>query len=88
VIISVLLYEKVLGQTRLRMSVKINRQEGCTVSPHRNDYRLLEDSASKLYKYFVIEKVDHIDNVIFGVLCLAISVILNKISNKSMNHNI
>jgi len=33
-------------------------------------------------------KVDHIDNVVFGVLCLAISVIFNKISIKSMNYNI
>jgi len=36
----------------------------------------------------VNEKVDHIDNVVLGVLCLAISVILNKISIQSMNHNI
>jgi len=45
---------------------------------------LLEDSASKLYKYIVSEKVDHIDNVDFGVL----SVIFNKISIQSMNNNI
>jgi len=49
---------------------------------------LLEDSASKFYKYIVNEKVDHIDNVVFGVLCLAISVIFNKISIQSMNNNI
>jgi len=46
------------------------------------------DSASKFYKYIVDEKVDHIDNVVFGVLCLAISVILNKISIQSMTHSI
>jgi len=45
---------------------------------------LLEDSASNFYKYIVNEKVDHIDNVIFGVLFLAISVIFNKISIQSM----
>jgi len=39
---------------------------------------LLEDS--KFYKYIVNEKVDHINNVVFGVLCLTISAILNKIS--------
>jgi len=32
------------------------------------------------------QKVDHIDNVVFGVLCLDIGVILNKISIQSMNH--
>jgi len=32
---------------------------------------LLEDPASKFYKYIVNEKVDHIDNVVLGVLCLA-----------------
>jgi len=60
----------------------------CTVSPHRNSYSLLEDSASKYYKYIVSENVDHIDNVVLGVLRLAISVILYKISIQSMNHNI
>jgi len=59
----------------------------CIVSHHRNAYSLLEGPASKFYKYVVIEKVDHIDNVVIGVLCLAISVILNKISIQSMNHN-
>jgi len=49
-----------------------------TVSPHRNDYSLLEDPASKFYKYNVNEKVDHITS----------SVILNKITIQSMNHNI
>jgi len=53
-----------------------------------NDYNLLEDSASKLYKYIVNVKVGHIDNVVFGVLCLAISVIVNEINIQSMNHNI
>jgi len=32
------------------------------------------------------EKVDHIDIIVFSVLCLAISVILNKISIQSVNH--
>jgi len=54
VLISVLLYKEVLGQLRLRMSVKINRQEEVhTDSPLRNACRLLEDHASKLYKYIV-----------------------------------
>jgi len=35
---------------------------------------------SLFYKYIVNEKVDHIDNVVFGVFCLASNVILNKIS--------
>jgi len=48
----------------------------------------LEDPASKLYEYIANEKVDHIDNVVFGVHCLAMSVILNKISFQSMNRNI
>jgi len=58
----------------------------CTVSPHWNANNLLEDSASKLYKYTVNENVDHTDNVVFCVLCLklAISVILNKISIQSI----
>jgi len=59
------------------MSVKIKR---CTVSPHRNAYRLLEDSASKFYKYIVNEKVDHIENVVFVVLCLAVSVSFKKLA--------
>jgi len=42
VLISFLLYEEVLGQTRLRMSLKIKKKR-CTVNPHRNVYRLLED---------------------------------------------
>jgi len=70
------------------MSVNEIGKKRCTVSPHRNAYSLLEYPASKFYKYIVIEKVDHIDNVVFGVLCLAISVILNKTSIQSMNHNI
>jgi len=49
---------------------------------------LLEDSASKFYKYIVSEKVDHIDNIVVSALCLAISVIFNKMSIQSMNHNI
>jgi len=55
---------------------------------HRNAYSLFEDSASKFYKYVVNKKVDNMENVVFGVLCLAISVILNKISIQSMNHNV
>jgi len=43
----------------------------------------LEDSASKFYKNIVNEKVDHIDNVVLGVLCFTISMILNKISIQS-----
>jgi len=43
----------------------------------------LENSASKFYKYIVNEKVDHIDNVVFGVLCLAI----NKINIQSNSTN-
>jgi len=71
VLISFLIYEEVLGQTRLRMSVKIIGKRRCTVSPQRYAYRLLEDSTSKFYKYIVNGKVNHIDNVVFGVLCLA-----------------
>jgi len=44
--------------------------------------------SSKFYKNIVNEKVDHIDNVVLGLLCLAISVIPNKISIQSMNHMI
>jgi len=39
---------------------------------------LLEDPASKFYKYIVV----------YVLLCLAISVILNTLSIQSMNHNI
>jgi len=46
------------------------------------------DSASKFYKYIVNDKFDHINDVVVGVLCLAISMILNKITIQSMNHNI
>jgi len=67
--------------------IRVQKQIGkkrCTVSPHRNVYRLLEDSASKFYKHIVNEKIDHIDNVVFGVLCLASSVIINSMSIKSI----
>jgi len=43
---------------------------------------------SEYSEYIVNEKVDHTDNVVFGVLCLAISVVFNEISIQSMNHNI
>jgi len=49
---------------------------------------LLEDPASKFYKYIVNAKADHIDNVVFVVVCIASSVILNKLSIQSMNRNI
>jgi len=75
VVISFLLYEEVLGHTRLRMNVIINRQE----EVHSLSCSLLEDSAFKFYKYTVYEKVDHIDNVIFGVLCLAKLSLFNRV---------
>jgi len=53
-----------------------------------DDPTVLIDNIFIIYKYIVSEKVDHIDNVVFGVNCLTISMILNKISIKSMNHNI
>jgi len=53
-----------------------------------NAYSLLADPASKFYKNIVNEKVDHVDNVVLGVFCLAISFILNKISIQFMNHYI
>jgi len=49
---------------------------------------MLENSASKFYKYIVYEKVDHTENVFSGVCFLASSVILNKISITSMIQNI
>jgi len=70
------------------MTVKINRHEEVHSYSLRNDYSFLEDPASKFYKCIVNEKVDHIDNVVFDVLCIAISVIFNKISIQNMNHNI
>jgi len=32
----------------------------------------LEDDTSKFYKYIVNEKVDNIDNAVFGVHCLLV----------------
>jgi len=48
----------------------------------------MEDSASNFFKYIVNEKIDYTDNVVFGVLCLASSVIFNKIGIQSINDNI
>jgi len=36
----------------------------------------LEDPATKLYKYIVYEKVDHIDNAVFGVLYLLVLLLV------------
>jgi len=65
------------------MSVKQIGKKRCTFSSHRNADRLLKYSASKFYKYIV-----NIENVVFGVRCLATSLILNKMRIKSMNQNI
>jgi len=87
VLIYFLLYEDVLGQTQHSYECKKQiDKKSCTVSSHRYANSLLEDSASQFY--IVHEKVDHIKNVVFDVVCLASSAILNKITVKSMNRNI
>jgi len=72
-VLTFLLYEEVLGQTSYECKNKSVRR-GAQLVPIGMP---TEDSASKFYKNIVNEKV-----------CFTISVILNKISIQSMNHNI
>jgi len=71
------------------MSIKINSaRRGVQLVPIGMPTVCWKIRPPNSIKNIVSEKVDHIDNVVLGVLILAISVILNKISIQSMNHNI
>ena len=60
-------YEGLNEFSLMRIKKNITWQRS-TISFHGDTYNLLKNITTTLYKYIIIKKVDHSDNVVFCVL--------------------